>query len=277
MWAAVLVPMFLRRHEASEQRSADRFHTAMRVLARRPAGQGPSGYDSHTWPDGTSEPAHAVEPTVAAVERRGTHRRDRAVPVVARRRRLLLAVLAAVAASAGAALLLTPWFWGLHIAADVALLGVATHLRLETVRSRTRARRRAREVHRVREARPGPTSAAPAPVRVPFVPPVVSVRSEPVHVPEQATDESTRRATGTEGRRTPRPAPGTPWQPVPVPLPTYLVAPAVRPTPAPRSGAPARSGSGWVEAQQGRSPARQTAGDDAAAAGPAGRRRAVNS
>ena len=36
MWAVVLVPMWLRRHDAAtESRSVDRFSTAMRVLSRR--------------------------------------------------------------------------------------------------------------------------------------------------------------------------------------------------------------------------------------------------
>ena len=36
VWAAYLVPLWLRRHdEESEQRSAERFSSAMRVLARR--------------------------------------------------------------------------------------------------------------------------------------------------------------------------------------------------------------------------------------------------
>src|SRR5881227_4043073 len=39
MWAVVLVPMWLRRHDAAtESRSVDRFSTAMRVLSRRPTG-----------------------------------------------------------------------------------------------------------------------------------------------------------------------------------------------------------------------------------------------
>src|SRR4051812_11101329 len=36
MWAVVLVPMWLRRHDAAtESRSVDRFSTAMRTLSRR--------------------------------------------------------------------------------------------------------------------------------------------------------------------------------------------------------------------------------------------------
>src|SRR4051812_26763283 len=39
MWAVVLVPMWLRRHDAAtESRSVDRFSTAMRVLSRRSSG-----------------------------------------------------------------------------------------------------------------------------------------------------------------------------------------------------------------------------------------------
>ena len=36
MWAVVLVPMWLRRHDAAtESRSVERFSTAMRTLSRR--------------------------------------------------------------------------------------------------------------------------------------------------------------------------------------------------------------------------------------------------
>jgi uncharacterized membrane protein len=39
MWAVVLVPMWLRRHDAAtESRSVDRFSTAMRILSRRSSG-----------------------------------------------------------------------------------------------------------------------------------------------------------------------------------------------------------------------------------------------
>ena len=38
MWAAVLIPIWLRRHDdAAENRSADRYSQAMRTLSRRPA------------------------------------------------------------------------------------------------------------------------------------------------------------------------------------------------------------------------------------------------
>src|SRR5947208_5579655 len=38
MWAGLLIPMWLRRHEQeTEVRSVDRFSTAMRILSRRPA------------------------------------------------------------------------------------------------------------------------------------------------------------------------------------------------------------------------------------------------
>src|SRR5207248_6371326 len=45
MWAVVLVPMWLRRHDAAtESRSVDRFSTAMRILSRRPAATPGSRY-----------------------------------------------------------------------------------------------------------------------------------------------------------------------------------------------------------------------------------------
>ena len=75
LWAAVLVPMWLRRHDdVTESRSVDRFQGAMRTLSRRaPAGDQrevlvPRRGQTHAVPDGGLEPPTAA--TIAAARRR---------------------------------------------------------------------------------------------------------------------------------------------------------------------------------------------------------------
>src|SRR5690349_8081032 len=58
MWAAFLVPMWLRRHDrAAETKSVDRFARKMRILARRPKTYGSD--EERAVPD----PARAPTPT----------------------------------------------------------------------------------------------------------------------------------------------------------------------------------------------------------------------
>ncbi|TAL12898.1 MAG: hypothetical protein EPN99_16430, partial [Frankiales bacterium] len=53
-WLAVLVPMALRRYDASNLGTVDRFHDAMRVLSRR----GPEDPDAERGADEAAEQAH---------------------------------------------------------------------------------------------------------------------------------------------------------------------------------------------------------------------------
>src|SRR3954462_15357720 len=121
MWAVVLVPMWLRRHDAAtESRSVDRFSTAMRTLSRRTT-SGPGrryvvmprrndgGMSVHVSGAAMAErlghrpvTARPPEPVVEAAPRRPAAPRPvaprrpatgRKSSIVARRRRLLLGML----------------------------------------------------------------------------------------------------------------------------------------------------------------------------------------
>jgi hypothetical protein len=231
MWAGLLIPMWLRRHEQeTEVRSVDRFSTAMRILSRRPAPAPDRRY--LVMPQ---RPAAATAP-VADVPRAPVTRRvaapkpaRRSRPVrrmgrarlVARRRRFLLGLLALafltfVLAAAG----VVSWWW--QIVVDLAVVAFVVHLRAEA--------RRAREYHRLH-----PRRTAPA---VPAQPPVEHHEPvEAVHVPMPPSYEQAPAAAASAAA----PAASTPlvvdedtWEPVPVPLPTYVTAPvAERPDPGP--------------------------------------------
>src|SRR6476646_9446738 len=99
MWAVVLVPMWLRRHDAAtESRSVDRFSTAMRTLSRRTT-SGPGrryvvmprrsegGVSVHA--SGAAQPEG--RPAAPRRSRPSAPRSRRSL--VARRRRLLLGLL----------------------------------------------------------------------------------------------------------------------------------------------------------------------------------------
>ena len=140
-WAAVLVPMWLRRSDlAGESRSVDRFAQAMRVLSRR-VRDGEA--TSRTRPD---------EPTDAEGQGPGTHRRRAALPTGPARRRSLAArrrrcLLALVVATAGAILLALagPLPGELGAALAGVLGGYLVHLRSQARRDAdlVRARRAA--------------------------------------------------------------------------------------------------------------------------------------
>src|SRR4051794_21872544 len=104
MWAVVLVPMWLRRHDAAtESRSVDRFSTAMRTLSRRTT-SGPGrryvvmprrtegGVSVHV--SGAAAASAPVTPPTVKATRTPTPTRARTrTSLVARRRRLMLGLL----------------------------------------------------------------------------------------------------------------------------------------------------------------------------------------
>jgi hypothetical protein len=247
MWAGLLIPMWLRRHEQeTEVRSVDRFSTAMRILSRRPAPPPDRRYlVMPQRPASATQPladvpragirrriaaeSKAPQPKSARPARPAARRTAKARPtgrarLVARRRRLLLgllglAVVTLVLAVAG---MLSFW-WQLVV--DLAFVGFVVHLRAEAKRSR--AYHRAHPHARVHRTEPAPAAAPPAapvetvdvPVRAPAPRPAPAPVAPPLAAPSAAgplvVDEET-------------------WQPVPVPLPTYVTAPvAERPEPAP--------------------------------------------
>jgi predicted small integral membrane protein len=240
MWAGLLIPMWLRRHEQeTEVRSVDRFSTAMRILSRRPAPPPDRRYlvmpqrpASSTQPL-ADVPRGGVSHRVAAQARevrakRSTPRRTGRARLVARRRRLFvgllgMAVLTLALAAAGA----LSWWWQLVV--DLAVVAFVVHLRAEAKRARAIDRKRG-------HGRIGPPQAAPrTPVAHPGHPveavdvPVRARASVPEDLPEQLT--TTGAASSAGG---PLVIDEETWEPVPVPLPTYVTAPvAERPEPAP--------------------------------------------
>lgn len=256
MWAAVLVPMWLRRHDASlEARSADRFSTAMRVLSRRALPLAARSTTSKRYvvmprrlPDamswhvsGASDPARRARqtrpepapearpapsrgskpgrPTPAA---RTTRPVDARRALMARRRRVLLVLLSLVALSLVLVVVgVLPWL--VQLVVDVLLVAYVAHLRIE---ARTAVRRPVRRVPaRPAPARPAPARPAPpVPAEQPEVPAYAPAASSggsvvgPDVEPVVADAPVEEVATGADG-----------WQPVPVPPPTYTLKPPALP------------------------------------------------
>jgi hypothetical protein len=224
LWAAYLVPGAIRKHRrTASARQADRDSQAMRVVVRR--GSAPVGSalaaaaanaaSAHTAVAGSSSRPvlgpgpRALTGSAPVPARPASPAPVRATSAVVRRRRRLLASVAALTVlgwslvAAGAAPLVTGVLPTLGLVLVVAVL------------SRHGASRPARPVVapvRVTEARPTPRVVRPA---APTVPAAVPAPRE----------ERTSPLAGDRG-----------WQPVPVPLPTYLLkdkAPrAVPPLPA---------------------------------------------
>jgi hypothetical protein len=197
IWAAVLVPMWLRRREqVTESRSVDRFAAAMRILSRRRPSTPDRRYvlmprrgaGSSSWPTRLERScASAVQRVRRAVRRqlsrlaelirlaragrarrmsraRSSRQRDRvraARSTILRRRRRILAALAGFVVLTGVLTGIGLVRWPVQLAADVALVGWLAHLRAEVRRSAAMSRRR-RALARSRQAahpQPGETGA----------------------------------------------------------------------------------------------------------------------
>lgn len=226
MWAVVLVPMWLKRHDAAtESRSVERFSTAMRTLSRRSASSPARRY--------VVMPRRAAAgPSVHVSGAAATHRARparRPVSAVARRRRLLLGLLVVtfmtmVLAVAGA------FSWALQAVVDAILVAFCVHLRAQARQAAAVSRQRRRATVAPASADTSWLPPAPAPaVAEPAVVPAAQWAPEPateVEVEPAAADEApvrqplvAWRSTGTEA------AAGSSWEPVPVPRPTYTMKP----------------------------------------------------
>ncbi len=196
MWLVVLVPMFVRKHdEADEERSVDRFATAMRVLRRR---------------------TEAEDPVPHPVARAGARAEARA-RLLARRRRTCAGLLLVAVLGAVGALLLTRWLW---VASAVgAMLVVAYVCGLRRQIRRDQERRSWRAAQLTRPERPGHAT------RVEQARARLAGRSHTVRTGRGATAAQTRRA-GTAATGHDVEWAGAGWQPVPVPVPTYVTKPA---------------------------------------------------
>ncbi|MDA5283151.1 divisome protein SepX/GlpR [Streptomyces sp. NPDC054904] len=265
-WAAYLVPMWLRRQdELNEARPTERFSTAIRLLSGRAGmerryakglrerGDEQAEPQPHGDPDAATETVDSVdadarafdvpptraEPRFAEAER---VRRQQRLQVLARRRRttallfLVFSAGAVVAAVGGLHYLWAPALPALLLSAYIVHLRVHERRRYEFTMDRRRAEaaaRNLRENRPRRRAAEDPAAAGAEPDPAPPVSPQEAGRRALVEQTDHAewVDQQRERERG--------PARGDSWEPVPVPLPTYVTAPV-----APRATGPAAP-DGW--------------------------------
>lgn len=266
-WAAYLVPMWLRRQdELNEARPTERFSTAIRLLAGRSAmerratrdlGDDETTSESAPAPAADTDssamapaPAPAATPVVpvgstaasalSAASRGSVERRAR---LLARRRRMVttlflaFAIGAVVAAVLGVTFLWVPALPALLLTLYIGHLRRLERQRYEVKLDRTRAVRdaeRLRDRERSRAAAAGPTvrqGSAEAPAAAASAPAAAEGRPHlRLATTESALVEVTDHEEWVDGMRDRAPAGPDSWEPVPVPLPTYVTAPV-----APRS------------------------------------------
>ncbi|MFE2126012.1 MULTISPECIES: divisome protein SepX/GlpR [Streptomyces] len=263
-WAAYLVPMWLRRQdELNEARPTERFSTAIRLLSGR-AGmerryakglreRGDEEAEPHADPDAATETVNSVDadaralgvsPTraetrTAAAEREQRAeraRREQRLQVLARRRRttallfLVFTAGAVVAAVGGLRYLWAPAVPALLLSAYIAHLRVQERRRYAFTMDRRRAEAAARQLREGRPRRRHPEEGAAAAGEPDPAPPV-----SPQEAGRRALVEQTDHAEWVDQQRERErgPARGDSWEPVPVPLPTYVTAPV-----APRATGP---------------------------------------
>ncbi|MFF4170848.1 gephyrin-like molybdotransferase receptor GlpR [Streptomyces sp. NPDC001744] len=299
-WAAYLVPMWLRRQdELNEARPTERFSTAIRLLSGRAGmerryakelkerdrtAEGPT---PDVDPDAVTEHLSSVdvrafsapatrtearlelpEPAPAPAPARPTPEaaeRARRGKVLARRRRTTIVLFlaftlgAVVAAVGGVPFLWVPAVPALLLSAYIVHLRTQERRRFVYVMDRRRAEAAAA---RLRESRrPAPTPA-PEAGTTPATAPAVS----PQEADRRALVEQTDHAEWVDQQRERGPARGDSWDPVPVPLPTYVTAPVA---PRATSGVDITDPETWSAARS------STAADPAPTPSPAPRRRAA--
>ena len=262
-WAAYLVPMWLRRQdELNEARPTERFSTAIRLLSGRAGMERryakelkerdltAEGSTPDVDPDATTEHVSSVdvrafsapaartearlelpepEPEPAPAPARpstsgAAAERARRGKVLARRRRtttLLFAGFslgAVVAAVGGVPFLWAPAVPALLLSTYIVHLRVQERRRFVYVMDRRRAEAAAARLRESRRPTPTPEPEADqAPVSTPPVSPQEAGR--------RALVEQTDHAEWVDQQRERGPARGDSWEPVPVPLPTYVTAP----------------------------------------------------
>ncbi len=221
VWAVVLVPTWLRRHEeTAEARSVDRFSRAMRVLARREPKSRPD--QRYIVMPARVRVAQVSVPNAPQPVRAPRHvGRAR---LAARRRRVVLVLAGLVLV---ATVLELTGLVGLYLPllAVVLLLAYVVHLRVQA--------RRSSELQRRRESSEARLSSRER--RLDRAGRVVEVQQ--VREAQRAADrEAAERAHAEDNRRATEQAEAEGlaaegWEPTPVPLPTYVTKPrAGRPT-----------------------------------------------
>ncbi|WP_031514298.1 hypothetical protein [Streptomyces sp. NRRL F-5123] len=290
-WAAYLVPMWLRRQdELNEARPTERFSTAIRLLSGRAAMErrvakargervepGADDVEGDLDPAdvvdvrGLAVPATEVRPVAGPARPAGTAtaRPDARAKVLARRRRtttlLFIAFTAgAVAAAVGGITLL----WAPAVPAVLLTVYIGQMRRQERRRYEVRLdQRQAAEAARRLRARPDRARPERPRAELPAAPVKDAAPSSPAPVPapsprtadRRALVEQTDHAEWVDQQRAQQAADDG-WEPVPVPLPTYVTAPvAPRTTGGVDLGAPDT----WSSARSGTTPP-STSGDPAA-------------
>jgi hypothetical protein len=231
LWAAVLIPMWLRNHDtAAENRSAERFGQAMRVLSRKeqedadvarqtPADQGLLHEAEVPAPARPAQRA-ARRPAQRPVERPVRRPAQR---TLAQRRARTLGVMVGLTLLITLAAVVSPVPWWAPLPV-VALLGAfVVHLRIQALQRQ----RRPGGVRRSAERPVAAESVVDAPLERPtsgFVSgpsKAVTVETKGVSSSDEVAFEQDGQAD-LDGDET--------WRPNPLPLPTYVTAPkAVRP------------------------------------------------
>ena len=233
MWAVVLVPMWLRRHDAAtESRSVERFSTAMRTLSRRTHATPGRRYVVMPRRQAGSVSIHvsgaavATSPAAQSPGARGARPERPAATsarasMVRRRRRTTFGLLGLVTLT-GVLAVAGLFSWLGQLVVDLLLVAFVVHLRTQARRAAAVARQR----------RPAPVAAAsparaarPArqvrPTAAPVVEPPLAAASVDVSWTEDLRADAAFEVE-VSGDET--------WQPVPVPPPTYTLKP---PAPSP--------------------------------------------
>jgi hypothetical protein len=273
MWAVVLIPMWLRRHdEAEESRSIDRFTSAMHTLSRKePADKRyvvmphrSRSVDVHVSGASAQGRRGGLKRLVARRSTAAAARRP--ITAATRRRRTLIGLLVLTAGTLAAAMYLGGLrLWAPQLVADVLFVAFVAHLVMRgrraapvrTTRSAPAARRRpmpvarpARMVAPAERLEPILARAAATARREPLFDQVSApamdlewTRSDPLFdqtaeidlaAAERAASAQSAPAEPTidlpsyEEQITVEPEieiGGRPWEPVPVPRPTYATKP----------------------------------------------------
>ena len=204
LWAAVLIPIWLRRHESDEIKAVDRFDGAMRAL--RGFRRGSRG---------------SVDTEVSV---KGSWRNERSVSSPAARRRKVLVSLAAAFVVAA-----VTWILGwLPIWAPllvVALVVAFVFLARKQVAAETRATRTSRR------ARPAGTSRVVYNENVDAPPPRNRRREERVYADIDAEYTQAHEEELARPRRRDPLRPTGSWEAMPQNLPTYVDAPSASAVP----------------------------------------------
>ncbi|GHI23501.1 MULTISPECIES: divisome protein SepX/GlpR [Streptomyces] len=296
-WAAYLVPMWLRRQdELNEARPTERFSTAIRLLSGRAGMERRYAKELRERDLASPEAATDVDPDAAteqlssvdvrafsappartearlelpepepepapeaAPAPRSAAERARRGKALARRRRTTIVLFSAftlgavVAAVGGIAFLWAPGVPAVLLSAYIVHLRGQERRRFVYVMDRRRAEAAAA---RLRESR---RAAAPTPEPEPSPAHPVS----PQEADRRALVEQTDHAEWVDQQRERGPARGDSWDPVPVPLPTYVTAPVA---PRASNGVDVTDPETWSAARS------STAAEQPPAASPAPRRR----